>query len=82
MGLLVDSNNEEVLIDLERCTGCCNCQLICSLTYSKTFNPSQARILISQMPGEAISFTEDCTECNLCVKYCVYGTLKLKEEVN
>ena len=76
---IIDKNNEDVLINLERCTGCLNCQLICSLTFTKAFNPSQSRIIIDCANGKEIHFTEDCTCCNLCVKYCVYGALTLQE---
>ncbi|MEE9612655.1 MAG: aldehyde ferredoxin oxidoreductase C-terminal domain-containing protein [Desulfatiglandales bacterium] len=41
-----DKNNPEVLIQAEKCTGCMNCQLICSFHYSGAFNPGEARIRI------------------------------------
>ena len=75
----INKNNEDVLINLERCTGCLNCQLICSLAFTKTFSPAQSRIIIDCANGREIHFTEDCNQCNLCVKYCVYGALTLRE---
>ena len=39
-----DENNPDILIDLDKCTGCLNCQLICSFTYHEEFNPGLARI--------------------------------------
>lgn len=77
--MIIDKNNEDVLINPERCTGCLNCQLICSLAFTKTFNPSRSRIIIDRTNGNQIRFTEDCNECNLCVKHCVYGALTLRE---
>ena len=76
----VDTNNDGVLITPEKCTGCLNCQLICSFALKGVFNPSQARILVDPGNGKQISFAEDCILCNLCVSHCVYGTLSLKEK--
>jgi Fe-S-cluster-containing hydrogenase component 2 len=65
------------------CVGCLLCQLICSFTYEKVFNPSKARIVIEPINGGAkIGFTEDCTRCGKCAEYCIYGVLeKVEEEV-
>ena len=71
---------ENISVDAERCTGCLNCQLICSLTYTKSFNPSLARIRIDTDSKE-IAFTEDCLKgCHLCTRYCVYGAIVHHEE--
>ena len=76
-----DKNNEGVLIDVEKCSGCLNCRLICSLVYEKSFSPDAAKIIINGVPGNRdIYFSEECNECNMCVKHCVYGTLTLIEE--
>lgn len=81
MGPRVDNNNEDVLIHVEKCTGCLNCQLICSFTFTGMFNPSAAWIIIDrENGGRDVRFSEECTSCNLCVKHCVYGTLTLREE--
>ena len=76
----IDKNNETVVIDISKCTGCSNCQLICSLTYEKCFNPLKAHIVVNRTPFKELYYTEDCSECNLCVKYCVYGALTEREE--
>ena len=78
-----DKNNESVLITVEKCSGCLNCQLICSLIFEKSFNPDAARIIVTGGPGNRdIYFTDECTECNLCVKHCVYGTLQEEKEAS
>lgn len=79
MGTFIDENNTGVVIDVDKCTQCLNCQLICSMTYEKVFNPTQARILIERkQTGEKYArFTDECTSCNICVDYCVYGALTL-----
>jgi len=77
-----DKNNEAILINVEKCTGCLNCQLICSFVFEKTFNPEAAHIVIAGGPGNRnIYFSDECTECNLCALHCVYGTLQVAKEV-
>ena len=70
-----DKNNPEVLIRAEKCTGCLNCQLICSFTYTDTFNPAEAMIRIEGEDQKTIRYTADCTQCQLCTQYCVFGTI-------
>jgi len=78
-----DENNPEVSIDLDRCTGCLNCQMICSFTYHEIFNPALARIRIGRGLDDEKSagFTDECVQCSICVDYCVYGALA-REEVS
>ena len=77
----VDANNPKVLIDLDKCTGCLNCQLICSFTYNEIFNPALAHIKIIRTAddGKGASFTDDCLQCSICADYCVYGALSRME---
>jgi len=75
-------NKRNILIDVERCTGCLICQLICSFTYTRAFNPAKARIVIEH-DRKAIHFTDECVEgCHLCTRYCVYGSITRKEEAS
>jgi Fe-S-cluster-containing dehydrogenase component len=61
----------------ERCTGCRNCQLICSLLHDGECSPSLARVILRpeglRMHAE---FTADCDECARCARYCPYGALE------
>jgi Fe-S-cluster-containing dehydrogenase component len=77
----VDENNPKILIDLDKCTGCLNCQLICSFTYHDIFNPALARIKIERTVDDekGASFTDECLQCSICADYCVYGTLTRQE---
>ena len=64
----------------ENCAGCQACQLICSFTFTQSFNPLEAYILID-LTGrmeKRIRFTDDCKLCSICAKYCAYGALELK----
>jgi ferredoxin len=62
----------------EKCSGCMACQLACSLAYTKSFNPLKSRIIINGIGDieRQISFTEECNNCGICVKYCNYGALE------
>ncbi len=77
-----DENNPEVLIDLDRCTGCLNCQLICSFTYNEIFNPDLAHIQIGRGLDDekSAAFTDDCIQCSICADYCIYGALTRAKE--
>ncbi len=78
----VDENNPGVLIELDKCTGCLNCQLICSFTYNEIFQPELAHIKIERDidDNKNTKFTEDCLQCGICADYCVYGALIRTEE--
>ena len=68
----------KIVVHPERCTGCLICQLQCSFLKMLIFKPSEARIKIDWEDDETkISFTDDCDECGVCVKYCIYGALTL-----
>ncbi|RJP71251.1 MAG: hypothetical protein C4532_07995 [Candidatus Abyssobacteria bacterium SURF_17] len=77
-----DENNPKLLIDLDKCTGCLNCQLICSFTYHDEFNPALARIEIVRNldDSKGLSFSDECIQCSICADYCVYGALTRTEE--
>ena len=68
-----------IKIDSEKCAGCLICELRCSLRVEKAFNPAKARIRIRRLVGTdteyAISFTEACDNCGICVRHCPYGAL-------
>lgn len=77
-----DENNPDILIDLDKCTGCLNCQLICSFTYHEEFNPGLARIKIGRSLDDekTAGFTSECVQCRVCADYCIYGALTPAEE--
>jgi len=61
----------------EKCTGCMRCQLACSELYTKSFNPTAARIQVVMSGVDcSISFADDCKECGVCADNCFYGALQ------
>jgi len=69
-------------VDKSLCTGCLNCQLICSISYEDTFNPERAHLIIDRARGKTLSiqFKDECTVCGLCAEHCMYGALVFKKE--
>lgn len=75
------AKRKKIFTFAERCTGCLNCQLYCSFTYTRTFNPAQARIQIKRgKTTQEIIFTHDCNACGICAIYCAYGGISLQAE--
>jgi len=73
--------SKKMIVHPENCSGCLACQLVCSLLFTGAFNPLRARIKINWIGDldRYISFTDKCTNCGVCVKYCNYGALELEE---
>ncbi|MFC1916122.1 hypothetical protein ACFLW4_05475 [Chloroflexota bacterium] len=68
-----------IRIDTGKCSECLSCELICSLTYTGSFNPEKSCLVIN--PPEEISFTEECRqECSLCTRYCEHGAITQVKE--
>ncbi|MHB1125421.1 MAG: 4Fe-4S dicluster domain-containing protein [Bacillota bacterium] len=66
----------------EKCTGCKICQLICSWTHHKIFNPGKAYIQVIVDERKAkfkLAAGQECTQCKACVVYCPNGVLAIKE---
>lgn len=65
----------------EACSGCLMCQLACSFAFTKSYNPAKSYILIEEVDAIEpfrITFTDECNDCGLCVKYCFYSALKMR----
>ena len=65
--------------DASRCAGCMTCMLRCSFRLDKMFNLAASRIQIKRLLGHTnefeITFTDECDNCGICVRYCPYGAL-------
>jgi Fe-S-cluster-containing dehydrogenase component len=67
----------QIQTDDAKCSGCLRCQLACSEAYTKSFNPSAARINVDFVGADlGVRFTDDCVACGLCADNCFYGALR------
>jgi ferredoxin len=80
-------SRQESVFDIEvypeNCVGCLICQLRCSLRFTDSFNPAQAKIIInmaSDIVGAEIVFTDECDLCGICARNCPYGALEIKRK--
>ena len=67
----------------EACSGCLMCQLACSFAWARSYNPAQSRILVEEVDATSsfsIAFTDECNDCGICLRYCFYGALELREQ--
>jgi ferredoxin len=68
----------------EKCTGCRTCQVMCSIRNLEEFNPLKSYIIVARDHGirtTFLNFTDDCTWCGYCARFCPYGALVLKKSV-
>ncbi len=59
-------------IDYEKCTGCRNCELACSVAHYNEFSPARARIQVIKQETKNIIAPVVCLQCEspLCQKAC------------
>ena len=69
-----DALQDKVLIfDAERCTGCCICELICSMDKQGEYNPQKSWIRVLknwEMDVNIVAVDLRCDGCNKCVDWC------------
>ena len=68
-------------IDVERCTGCRNCELACSATKTRTFNPKRSRIQILKDENRNLIVPMVCLQCEepLCQNACPNNAIVTNE---
>lgn len=60
------------VINPDKCTGCRDCEMVCSLYHEKVVNPSRSRITIIRDPLDGIELPIICMQCEepVCVLVC------------
>ena len=71
-------DRKKILVDANKCAQCLLCELMCTFTYTKSFNISKSRITID-IARRAIAFSEECNSCGTCAQYCAYGALMIED---
>ena len=74
---------EKVLIfDGEKCTGCCICELVCSRTKQKEYNPHKSYIRLvknKEMDVSIATLDVRCDFCNKCIESCLPKAIRFAE---
>ena len=61
-----------LLVDVDKCTGCRLCELICSIQHYRVFNPRRSRITVIRDDEKGVSIPITCFQCEdpPCMKIC------------
>jgi Fe-S-cluster-containing hydrogenase component 2 len=72
-----------ILPSYERCTGCRQCELVCSVKKTGKSAPSRARISIVKWEGEGLFFPMICSQCEepFCMKVCPKKAIEKDEKL-
>ena len=71
-----------LMVDGDKCTGCCVCELVCSMARCGEYNTKHSYIRIIKNKELDVNIPVVCTECLLCgkcVEWCFPEALKLAD---
>lgn len=70
-----------LLVDMDKCTGCKQCSLACSLTKEDLFDPKRGRMKILKKEDIALGIPLLCEQCDAypCINACPEGALTRNE---
>ncbi|RLA20729.1 MAG: (Fe-S)-binding protein [Gammaproteobacteria bacterium] len=73
---------KSLVIDADKCTGCLQCEMACSVHAEGVFNPSKSRIKIFPFHDEGIFVPYTCTQCDeaWCLHACPVEAIQLNRE--
>ena len=70
-----------LIVDVDKCTGCRICELVCSMTIYEEYNPSKSHIRLLRnkeldvnIPVLSVKCNDN--ECGECVRFCPTNCLK------
>jgi Fe-S-cluster-containing hydrogenase component 2 len=66
-----------IAVDIEKCTGCGTCELMCSFRHHREFNPLKARIHKSIFLEQEVAIPVLCQQCEdaWCARICPSGAI-------
>ncbi len=73
-----------LVVDHEKCTGCRQCELVCSVFHHGVSNPSLSRINVIKWENVGFYFPMLCQHCEeaACMSVCPKGAIYRDEELN
>ena len=74
--------NKMIMVDQKLCTGCRQCELVCSVQHTGTANPSRSRIHIIKWESDGFYLPWFCLQClePLCQMACPKGAIALDSQ--
>ena len=71
-----------LIIDINRCTGCHQCELACSFRKLRRFSPCDSRIQVVTYEDRCLSIPVVCLQCRdaPCVRVCPVGAIQLDSD--
>lgn len=72
--------SQTVIVDMDKCTGCRLCELICSLEQFGVCNPQKSYIRVlrnEDMDVNIPAVSVQCDFCGKCVEHCIPGALRI-----
>ena len=71
-----------ILVDYEKCTGCRQCELVCSVKHTGRSNPSRSRISVIKWEAEGFYLPMLCQQCQepACMAVCPKDAISRDEE--
>lgn len=70
-----------LVVNMEKCTGCRTCELVCSFHQNGEYNPTKANIKVSGYPDKAFFVPVTCYQCDnpACAQVCPVGAIERTE---
>jgi len=71
-----------LVVDIEKCTGCHVCELVCSFKHHDEFNPTKSYIHVSVFLEQAIAIPVACYQCEepWCGRICPAGAITTEKD--
>ncbi len=72
-----------LMIDHQKCTGCRQCELVCSVVHEGVSNPSRSRIKVMKWESEGLYIPMSCQQCEdaPCMNVCPVKAISRDEDI-
>lgn len=72
-----------IIVNYDKCTGCRQCELVCSVNHTGVSNPSRSRISVIKWEGEGFYLPMICQQCQqpACMAVCPKDAISRDEEL-
>lgn len=68
-----------LIVDADKCTGCCVCELVCSMAKHGEYNPQKSLIRVMrqrEFSVDIVALDVRCDFCNKCVEWCLAQAIR------